>query len=272
MTATLPINLTRAHLPETVIQWYQNVTRHRFVLHVLPRIQWTVASSQNNVSALTDDERRSEQVYYTAVRNIVPPPDLVLSERCMRSYEINALTMLFAFAILSNHMYGRASSDYVVDLTIPQAIAMHQANGLCDALLYIRPTLSEDSALRWFAFFYHILVNIFQSWFCSSSGAFVIVATVLDIVHHIIHWVACCWRFGLLDRQFGVLAKKTEYHLCHWGALLVTVPNRFLLRDAWLNTISCRLWRQSHYAELQSHVRNPRCCIRGYIDNKSIYD
>jgi hypothetical protein len=261
MSVTAPIDLTRAQLPETTIDWYRSVTRNRFVQCVLPAIQWTVNSSQDVVSDLTDDERRSEQLFYTTVQNMMPSPDLGLSERCMRSYEINAFTMFFAFAMGLNRAYGRFPA--VVDVTAAQAMAMHQANGLCDALVYLLPAMSEEVVMSWFALLYQHLICLFQSRFCSRSVVFFLfVAIVCDLFHHTIHWVACCWRFGLVDRQFGVLAKKTEYHLYHWGALLVMGPNIFLTRDAWLNTICCRLWTRSHYAELQSHVRNPSCCSK----------
>jgi hypothetical protein len=83
------------------------------------------------------DRAQSARVYWEAVSENARAEGL--QGTCGDSYGTNALAMMFAFA------YG-SGVNYNTPLTLAfyQALALHQASGLVDAISYTRPAMSQE--------------------------------------------------------------------------------------------------------------------------------
>jgi hypothetical protein len=247
-------------LSDTCLAYYRGVAANPYIQHVLPGFHLSLQTTNGYSPAFaspTDDQVQSERVYWETVAANVPDRDN-LAVTCTDSYGINILCMMFAFA----HGFGNGYAiPLALDLTMAQALAMHQASGLVDALTYLRPMPTLEMRVAWFGQIYHPLSRLYTS--ANRAGMFVPTALVGDTIHHLVHIVASTWRIGLVEHQWAVLTAKINYHVLHWTSLLLTIPTHIVTQDAAWNTRVCHYWRASHVSELQSHIQNQSCARNG---------
>jgi hypothetical protein len=225
-----------------------------YIQHVLPGFQLPLVHSTTTTIVL-DDHSRSAREYWYAVEDNVPNSDVILSCNCVDSYGINILAMMFAFAYAVASGY---SQKITLELSIGQALALHQANGLVDAVSYVRASIPREDRVILFGKFYRPLASLYEV-VSTYKVLFVLVAIGVDILHHFIHILATIFRFLIVDQQPSVACNKMLYHLFHWSSLWVSFCTNLVKNDAPLNKIVCENWSLSHEYERMGHMTNSAC-------------
>ena len=210
------------------IEYYERTALNPYIQHVLPGFQFTLVHSTNT----TDDDVRS---YWNAVEDNVPNSDDMMSCDCVDSYGTNIVALTFAFAYVLN------SQPITLELSMGQALALYQANGLIDAVSSIKTSISKEHRVVLFGKFYRPLASMYKV-ISIYTVLFVIVAIGVDIIHHLLQILATLWRFL---RQPSVAFNKTLYHIFHWISLWVSFCTK---NEAPLN------WSLSHEYERMEHV------------------
>ena len=120
----------------------RRVSCNPYIQHVWPGLKLSLARdphppASEDADPMQIDRAQSARVYWEAVSENARAEGL--QGTCGDSYGTNALAMMFAFA------YG-SGVNYNTPLTLAfhQALALHQASGLVDAISYTRPAMSQE--------------------------------------------------------------------------------------------------------------------------------
>lgn len=245
---------------DTCLAYYRRVAANPYIQHVLPGFRLSLQTTEDwhspKMSSPTDDQVQSERVYWETVAANVPVHQDNMGDTCAISYGTNTLCLMFAFA----HGFGGGYGIHLsLDLTMDQAMALHQSSGLVDSMAYIWPTTTLARRVVWFGQIYHPLVTFYA--YTRRFSLFVPTTIVCDLIHHLIHACASTWRFGIVEPHWVVLSAKIRYHVLHWISLLLSIPSFLFTKDATWNTRVCHYWRTSHVSEIWSHLQNRACTI-----------
>jgi hypothetical protein len=237
------------------IAYYQSVAANAYIQHVLPGFR---LSLQHCPSGAIDDDNKdndqlwSNRMYWETVASNVP--DVSLACACELSYGTNVLAMMFAFG--HSILAGYDQKGHL-DLSLAQALAIHQASGLVDAVSYLHTT-TATGRVQYFGTFYWPLVNVYTWATDTHILLFILLAVLLDTVHHLLHALASLWRFAGTP---SIVWYKGWYHIYHWAALVLSFPTRIVTMDGSWNTRICASWKASHTYELLGHTSNDTCRI-----------